>query len=200
MPRTPNTDTKERILEAAKGLFIRYGFKKSTVDEIALQARVGKPTIYSFFPSKDALFLAIVAREAEGIRSIASEAATGRGEAIQKLEQMLSATLKAIRENPFVRGVMEKDTELIATHLQFVVKQIEEAALDMIEAVVIQGIEEGTVRETDSRLAAYTLYKVYQSFSYAWTLTDEEPDLEHLEKFVSDFVKYGLRKGDDHGR
>lgn len=194
MPRTPNRDTREEILEAAKALFIRYGFKKTTVDELAALARVGKPTIYSHFQNKDGVYIALVIREAENIRSAAWVAARHGKTAIQKAERMLVAAMEAIRENPMIQGVMEKDPDLVATHMQPVAEQIESAALEMVEELIQQGIREGSIRKVDPRLAAYTLYKIYQSFSYASTLPEETREPERARRFLVDFVKHGLLK------
>jgi AcrR family transcriptional regulator len=52
---------EERILEAAGKVFLARGFEGASIDEIAEQARAGKPTIYARFPGKEALFAAVVA-------------------------------------------------------------------------------------------------------------------------------------------
>ncbi|MGJ4892312.1 TetR/AcrR family transcriptional regulator [Bradyrhizobium sp. HKCCYLR20261] len=57
-------EVEERILDAAKTVFLAHGFEGASVDEIAQTARAGKPTIYARFPSKAALFAAVIARQA----------------------------------------------------------------------------------------------------------------------------------------
>jgi AcrR family transcriptional regulator len=54
---------EERILDAAKKVFLERGFEGASIDEIAKVARAGKPTIYSRFPGKEALFAAVMARQ-----------------------------------------------------------------------------------------------------------------------------------------
>jgi TetR/AcrR family transcriptional regulator, cholesterol catabolism regulator len=51
---------KERILEKATELFMRYGIRSITMDEIAAQLGVSKKTIYQFFTDKDAMVEAVV--------------------------------------------------------------------------------------------------------------------------------------------
>jgi AcrR family transcriptional regulator len=53
---------EERILDAAGHVFLERGFEGASVDEIAEAASAGKPTIYARFPSKQALFAAVVER------------------------------------------------------------------------------------------------------------------------------------------
>jgi len=46
----------EEIIRAAAKRFSRHGFSKTTLEEIARDVRIGKPTIYHYFKSKDDLF------------------------------------------------------------------------------------------------------------------------------------------------
>jgi AcrR family transcriptional regulator len=55
-PRDPLTD--ERITAAAADLLLRRGFDRTTVDEVAAVAKVGKATVYRRWPSKEDLAVA----------------------------------------------------------------------------------------------------------------------------------------------
>jgi len=54
---------EERILDAARKVFLERGFEGASIDQIAALARAGKPTIYARFPDKRALFTAVVTRD-----------------------------------------------------------------------------------------------------------------------------------------
>jgi AcrR family transcriptional regulator len=61
-PRALAGEVEERILDAAKKVFLERGFEGASIDEIADVAHAGKPTIYARFPGKEALFAAVMAR------------------------------------------------------------------------------------------------------------------------------------------
>jgi AcrR family transcriptional regulator len=61
-PRGHAGRVDERILDAAGKVFLERGFSGASVEEIAEVAGAGKPTIYARFPSKEALFTAVVER------------------------------------------------------------------------------------------------------------------------------------------
>ncbi len=67
------------VLQAAASVFLAHGFSAATTDMIQREAKVSKATVYACFPTKEALFAAVIEREcaamAETVRAI--EAAPG---------------------------------------------------------------------------------------------------------------------------
>jgi len=62
-PKELEGEVEERILDAARKVFLERGFEGASIDEIASFARAGKPTIYGRFRDKRALFTAMMTRE-----------------------------------------------------------------------------------------------------------------------------------------
>ncbi len=50
------TDTKEQILEKAIEKFIHYGYQKTSLDDIVLDLKISKGTIYNYYRNKEDLF------------------------------------------------------------------------------------------------------------------------------------------------
>jgi AcrR family transcriptional regulator len=77
-PKEQAGEVEERILDAARKVFLERGFEGASVEEIAETARAGKPTIYARFPNKQALFAAAVTRHlVEKNRRVGSYTPTG---------------------------------------------------------------------------------------------------------------------------
>lgn len=49
----PAADTRQRIIDAAIHCLQRWGVEKTTLNEIAREAKVTRPTVYSYFPSRE---------------------------------------------------------------------------------------------------------------------------------------------------
>jgi AcrR family transcriptional regulator len=71
-PTVPNEEKTRAIVRAATSLFQRYGYRRTSVDLIAQEAKLAKATVYAYFDGKEAIFLAVceevcalVLREAE---------------------------------------------------------------------------------------------------------------------------------------
>jgi len=92
---------KERILETAGRLFMSYGFKRVSMDEIARGAGVGKGTVYQLFESKEELMLSVVDYFSVKVASAAAEILSdGTLPPIVKLQEFLkvvSSRLSALR-------------------------------------------------------------------------------------------------------
>jgi AcrR family transcriptional regulator len=82
-------DTRNRILDAAERLIARLGYQKTTVDDIAAEARISKRTIYLHFPSKEEVALVTIDRIAERLNERLRAIARGTGTPAARLREML---------------------------------------------------------------------------------------------------------------
>jgi AcrR family transcriptional regulator len=102
-PRELAGEVETRILDAARRVFLERGLAGASMDEIAGRACAGKPTIYARFPSKEALFTAVV------MQSVAAniaryEALTPTGATIEdRLESVAVAVLQWILVSDAIR-------------------------------------------------------------------------------------------------
>ena len=60
MERSKREERADRILDAAANLILRWGYKKTTIDDIAKQAGVAKGTIYLHWKTREDLFVALL--------------------------------------------------------------------------------------------------------------------------------------------
>lgn len=60
-PRT-TAPKEERVIEAATGVFLRYGHARTTMRDIAEAAGISRPALYLIFPRKDDIFAAVIGR------------------------------------------------------------------------------------------------------------------------------------------
>jgi len=77
---------EEKVLSAAEGCFVRYGFRKTTMGDIALAAQVSRPALYLVYSSKEDVFRAVVARLFATMLTELGEGIDVRGEPIEQLQ------------------------------------------------------------------------------------------------------------------
>ncbi len=103
-------DKKECILKAAVRAFSRMGFRKTSIDEVAQAAGVGKGTIYLAVSSKDELFLSAVEREVRGFLARGRALLPSFDDATELLAALVQAELREALERPLVRGLLVGQT------------------------------------------------------------------------------------------
>lgn len=101
-------------MRAAARLFGRYGYRKTSVDLLAREAEVAKPTIYAHFEDKDAVFFAVCDHVVDKIYA-AALAARDLDNVVARLVGMLGAKFTEVFElvtsSPHARELLESPLE-----------------------------------------------------------------------------------------
>jgi TetR/AcrR family fatty acid metabolism transcriptional regulator len=128
---------RQRILDAAKRRFGRFGLRATTMQDIAQEAGVAVGTIYQFFADKDALMLAWVDEHKDLIRSHLESILSRPIPSDVKLREFLKVrfhTVRAMREEPAIAEITrvvlrlapQSIHELTATALEYLRTILEE--------------------------------------------------------------------------
>jgi AcrR family transcriptional regulator len=99
-------DKRERILDAAQKLFVRYGVKRTSIDDVAREAGIAKGTVYLSFQSKAEIFAAIADRLCASTLSdakrIAVEAAPLTERLVGMLDCYIGAPHRLVAQSPHI--------------------------------------------------------------------------------------------------
>jgi TetR/AcrR family transcriptional regulator len=90
---------RERLLEAAVGLFVRKGYHATSVREIVEAAGVTKPVLYYWFKSKEGVFHALMEMAVEAHTEVVARVLAHPGTAAEKILLLGEQVLALIREN-----------------------------------------------------------------------------------------------------
>ena len=101
-----------RILDAAKELLLRWGYRRVTIDEIASRAGVGKGTVYLHWRTRDQIFLAVAAREAAEMNDTLADAIDGDPAEVALHRYMRRFFVEAMRR-PVLRAVFTRDADTL---------------------------------------------------------------------------------------
>jgi AcrR family transcriptional regulator len=102
-------DKKEQIIMQVFELFMRYGIKSMSMDDIALQMGMSKKTLYQYFESKDDLVNAVLEKHLEMDQCKVKSLISSKNNAIDDLMHIATTvndTLKQI--NPSIHYDLEK--------------------------------------------------------------------------------------------
>ena len=179
-----------RLIETASKLFMEYGYKNITLDEIAKEAGISKMTIYKHFNSKEELFLEVLMSLMAIHSNYLEEQLKTKNGTIEKIDYILTHSLEASRDYSmaFYKDAMTIPLiteKVMAEKLRFIKK--------LYGDIIREGIEKGEIRNLDVEFATDMLSMIVESFSnkFACKINSKE-EIESFAENFYDFLKYGL--------
>ena len=132
---------QDQIIEAARQLFYKYGFKKVSMDEIAREAGVTKRTIYMYFSSKEELLKYFIEEELKNMKQIVEEIEKRKDlEFFESVNLGIYKLLKYKKEKDFLNIIAKEGeilkNEIILENLELIDKQIKEYIKEKLELAV----------------------------------------------------------------
>lgn len=178
------------LLEAAARLFAGHGYHGTTVRQIAAAAGLATGTFYLYYPTKEAVMLALIARLEEEVMSAILDRRTHQGSVIDKLAASMTAVLAVFARNenlarislvtaPGLNPVFDDRLAGLHTHFAGLVER------DLEEAVTADLIPHGDA-EVMSRALIGSLYEVITGW-----LRDRRPS--DLGAAIPVLINYNLR-------
>lgn len=159
-PAQPET-TREAILEAARGRFLRFGPRKTTMDEVARAAGCSRTTLYAHFRNMEDLYGSLLDQDAEAFireasAAVESEATTGR-----KIRRIIEITRSTYLRNHVLRMAFTGDSEMSLERVASVYTRDQEGRIiELLRQVLEEGIREGSLREIDAGRVAYLMFQL----------------------------------------
>lgn len=159
---TPSLDARARLLKAAEARFRRFGFKRTTVEDITLDAGTGKGSLYLHFPSKQAIYLAVVEASLEAFVEKATAAVRGAGDAPQRLRRLVEVTAEHYGNDELLHASLFGGDELVEGEVSRRAAALQRTRMRALLAEALRaGQREGSVRTTiDADTAAAVLFEI----------------------------------------
>jgi AcrR family transcriptional regulator len=133
-------ENKERILEKATQLFMIYGIRSITMDEIAAQLGISKKTIYQFFTDKDAMVEAVVNEEMKQNEQECREFSLSAENAVHEIFQAMEGIEEMLKTmNPQLIHDLEK-------HHPAAFKRLKQYKYQFLYTMIMDNLERG-IRE-----------------------------------------------------
>jgi TetR/AcrR family transcriptional regulator len=204
--RPSAADRRDRILREAMACFATNGFRGTTTRELAARAGITEAALYRYFPSKEALYGAIVDRKmvappilSEGLREDAE-----RGDDRAVLVGLARAILERGQADPaFLRILTFTALEGHALAEPFFAARVRKLR-EFLADYLARRVAEGAFRPVDPMLASRAfLGMVFDHLNSRVVFQQEEVQAHPLERVADTFASIflaGVRpQGADHG-
>jgi TetR/AcrR family fatty acid metabolism transcriptional regulator len=200
--KEPKDGRRAAILRSAWKMMCRYGYGKTTVQEIASEAGIAKGTVYLYFKSKEDILVTLISETNRRVLERMEHIAQSPLPEPAKLERMLLyRTLEiydVVRANPH-------GEEIIASHKPAIVKSLGwffKRQKTLYERVISEGVKKGVFREKSPRLAADVLSTLSELLTPPYYRLTKRKDVENfarnlLKRFIAGISPDG--KGNARG-
>ncbi len=146
---------REKILDLTHSKFIREGFYRTSMDEIARDLQMSKKTIYKYFPSKENLIEAVCDKRSVLVQSILDSIVDSDKDSVTKFIHILNVVKKNAMN---CSDSWFKDLRLHAPHLH---KKVIELRAKKINQIMTKLIEQGKKEKLIENFPAVVLITAY---------------------------------------
>ncbi len=182
------------IVEKAQDLFARFGFRKTTMDEIAQAARKGKSSIYHYFQNKEEIFRAVVEKEANELKKAISQAVARETDPRAQLRAYVLTRMHALKNLANLYSAFRDDYIESYGFIERLRVGYDEFERSVISRILQAGVERGEFVIEDVGLMAYVIVVAFKGLEYPWAVAQDIAKIEENIDTLLHVLFYGLLK------
>ena len=188
------TDKRDAILHAAWGLIRHYGYNKTTIDDIAREAKVGKGTVYLYFKSKKEIMLSLIDLTNERITRELERIAAGDQPPEERIRACVLYRLMTLFD---LVNRYPHSEDVIASILPEIVERLDRYVRrhgELLGQVVEQACKDGIFVSKDPAATGQLLANLFEFMTPPYYRFNSRKSLEGFAGQVVDLILDGLRK------
>ena len=146
--------TKAKIVDVARQLFAKMGVENTTMNDIALASKKGRRTLYTYFKSKEDIYMAVVESELDMLSDMMKRVAEKNISPDEKMIEMIYTRLDAVKEVVFRNGTLRANFFRDIWRVEKVRKRFDAKEILLFKDVLREGVEKGVFRIDDIDMTA----------------------------------------------
>lgn len=185
---------RENILKIAREIFSKYGFKKTTLDDIANAVRKGKSSLYYYFKSKEDLFQAVIMKEVEILGHELEIVINRNTDPVDKLRDYILTKMATFRNLANFYHAIENDVTAVG-FIDEVKLKYEQDEIRMIKRILIEGVRKNEFEIYDFNLAAIGITTAIKGLEMPLAAGNySDVNLERSVDIILKIMCYGIMK------
>ena len=183
---------REKIVLSASKIFSRYGFKKTTMEEIAIALNKGISSIYYYFKSKEEIFEAVIDHEAQVLRNELSKVIKSSDDPELILRRYVKSRMRQFEKlSNYYNAIFNRDLD----HFDFIEKQREKYDLmeiALIRYVLWRGVRSGHFNLENTGLAALAVQTALKGMELPLFWEKRSYGMDTRLDAIIDILFYGI--------
>ena len=183
------------IVGIARRIFTRYGFRKTTMEEIASASQMGKSSVYYYFKSKEDIFRAVVEFEAIMLKERLNRIISKNSSPSERLKAYILFRLHHVRTLENFYAALNEEA---LSHMGFILEirrnfEIEEQ--ELVSKILEDGMEQNVFQLSSSKIGAIAISTMMKGLEVPLLLDEaHKTDREELMDDLIRVLLYGILK------
>lgn len=173
--RGDHLERRQQILEAATASFSMFGYKATTVEQVAKIAQVGKGTVYTFFENKEQLLQEAVLAMIEEMKAETENNFNPSMSFMENVHDLMMHLLKYRERHLLFMKLVEEEKRLQTPTVKTMIVNINRAIVDYVSDKLKTAITREEIRPCNTELIAYVMLKTYVALIIDWEQVHGEP-------------------------
>lgn len=181
------------IIKASREVFSRFGYRKTTMDDIGRHIGKGKTSLYYYFKSKEEIFEEVLAYEVELLKNELFEALDKEKNPQKKLRTYIITRMKLFHQLVSFYSAIQREFYENMSLIERIRKKYDEQELELISIIIEDGKKQKHFVVKDSKLTAYAIILAMKGFEVPFS----EKDSKQIENEIDQLLEvlfYGLLK------
>jgi AcrR family transcriptional regulator len=183
---------RKKIIKTAGQIFSRYGFKKTTMEEIARALKMGKSSVYYYYPSKEDIFEAVVLNEANILRNELTKAIKLVDSPIEKMKNYVFVRMKTFEKlSNYYNAIFDKNLD----HFEFIEKireKYDTEEIAILRLILWDGTRKKVFHVVNSEYTAMAIQTTLKGFEVPLFWKKKEMNIEVRLNAILDVLFYGI--------
>lgn len=192
--------TKAKLVDVARQLFAKMGVENTTMNDIALASKKGRRTLYTYFKSKEDIYMAVVESELDILSDMMKRVAEKDISPDEKMMEMIYTRLDAVKEVVFRNGTLRANFFRDIWRVEKVRKRFDAKEIQLFEDVLREGVEKGVFQIDDIEMTAAIVHYSVKGIEVPYIRGQIAPDMDDEVRgtYVSRMVLSALGKKEIH--
>ncbi|WP_020593427.1 HTH-type transcriptional regulator RutR [Kiloniella laminariae] len=155
---------EEKIVEAALEIFATFGFRGTTIDQIAQKAEMSKPNLLYYFRRKEDIYISVLRRTLEEWLTPLT-ALNPKGDPLEEISKYTALKLEMSRKNPTASRLFANEILHGAPMIEDVLKGSLKQLVDEKAAVIRNWVREGKLAQVDPYHLIFMIWATTQHYA-----------------------------------
>jgi AcrR family transcriptional regulator len=188
---------RRQFYAVAEPLFERFGYRKTTVEDVCKAAGASKRTFYELFVDKADLASRLVLDAGLAIVANWRARVTPRMSAVDKFDRFIDEYVRLGKEHR-IFGLMMTDPDLLRAFGHLTQERQFELLIDVLKSILVEGMESGEFRRLEPDAVTWIIYSLLDTMYYLLPTMEARPGPLEDPKLAGEiraFLIHGLLNG-----